>query len=367
MFPILTEQIRDKMSFIKDEITGYTPKDYSLEDYSLYRYYTAIQNGVPKQSNSARSSTVTAIKSPSTLAFEELCSRFFAQMQASVPHNSNVKTEIENTRKTIAQDPKKHDPLFVQSQLSIMDLYGATKECIEIYRAFMNSLETIHLSSSNENLYDPNEFSPVSVSFYNLASEWTRCTGDQKLNSFHDQIKSDIESQTTTNLEKYLQDNSTDQNIAAMTFQNLQLIFSPNYHQQCIDRLEGNAVLTPKKARGVTSQHSNPSFMMAVYSDPRFQSRYFQLLLLAIIITAALVAAAFLVKASLLPVAVATMVKGLSQYATPIIVSSAAMGIAAAGTLYASLRARSFFGPGGAGNAGSSANFEMPQQLVFNS
>lgn len=110
---------------------------------------------------------------------------------------------------------------------------------------------------------------------------------------------------------------------------------------------------TPAAPQPVPSPE-NVGFLLAVYRHPRFRQWQTQLILAAIVLTAALVITAFMLNATLLPLAVAGVVKGLSATAANTIFGAAwAIGVVAAVSLAASLHARFFSAPNPDHNGGA--------------
>lgn len=346
------------MTLLKNEQLNYIPVDYSLADYYLYHYYLALQKALRQNRTSS-----DKYMPPLDKALEDLCALVFEMMKSASSNYDPVLNDIEALEAELKR-PHGGDKLWcVLSKIVLLNLTTASQECKQIKQAFLNTLEEITLNNQNQPYPEPDEFSPVRRSFAALNFVWKSLCGTDLP---FEQVKKDITENNTSNLERYLKSEAP--NIADLHLKNLKIIFDRSYQNKCFESLQRYGVLIRNKKErdiqnaGETSVAiSNSGFLLAVYSDPRFQSRYFQLLLLAIIITAALVAAAFLLKASLLPVAVATVVNGLAKYATHIIVGSVVVGTAAAITLMASLHARSFFNrPGNGGDKeGSSPSMEI--------
>lgn len=121
---------------------------------------------------------------------------------------------------------------------------------------------------------------------------------------------------------------------------NMKLAHDPQLEKYCEIEFLQNSVIV---CATVDPVPENAGFFLKVYHSPAFQHWLTQLVLLAAVLTAALVIMAFTVNATLLPLAVAGMVKGFSGMAAKAVLGSAIVietGFAVA--LSASLHARFF-------------------------
>ncbi|MGV3740408.1 MAG: hypothetical protein ACO1N3_03865 [Gammaproteobacteria bacterium] len=257
--------------------------------------------------------------------------------------NTQVLQKIKETQQVIEEEEYYVD--FVNSTVQRLELGAVDEACADCLSKFRLTLATI----KSEPCVDINVcemYSPVRKSFANLDKAWNQVVKGTLLN-FFTAIKEDVYANPApliAHLNQVCETAKVSKEIANMHFNNLQIIFSPEYEQLCIKKFESVDDLVQKK-------RINPGFILAIYNDPRFQSRYFQLLLLAINVTAILIAIA-IANVTLLPVAVAAVVASLPKFAF-----GAAVTVAAATTitLAASLHARFFNNrpPAGGASGGS--------------
>ena len=358
---------------------GYTPKKYDFSDYNLYLYYkelwdckhfekiekyfhdrlTAEADSFSHAKSSLSSLEESGLDSIAIEALKALSARYFERFKILANNNAGF-DELLNLGVDIQRQKYLHpDHLLVKLNdidVSNMQLSEA-KDLLESFRASLTEI-TRNLKKKEMFLIideEQNPYAPRIRYFQYLDAAWAELTG-HKLASSGNALISDLnntedESRRVAALD-FLKGFS--KAVAETHAHNLQVISSPDFTRRC---LAGFETLTPSPQKQTLTSSNNNSFLMCVYQDRRFQHWLCQLVLLAIVITAALVFASLVVKASMLPLAVATVVTGLSKFAANVIFGTAAVvGVAATVALGASLYARFFSQrPPEGGDAGSSA------------
>ena len=364
------------MKFITVE--GYQPKDYSYDDFLRYQCMQndSSHSDISTASVSSRKASYAAFSQQKNAhilrSYEQRLTsltrhldRGFLPKIMSIAHQSLKSKDVGHLREQINQYAE--SPQCTQTSTQDDDLFILLHEMLKTVELMIN----LNDPSFNN---DPKELSPVNKSIQNLNAGWNRVVRAGSLNLFaesKDAIKAHFERQGSTY--------GLDPKIVAAHIANIEMVLSPRYEEQVAKafapqtnplqspphRVASNARsagtrFVPNSSRSAGGR-PNPGFLLALYQDPKFQSGYTQLLLLAIIITAALVAAAFLVNVAVLPTAVATVVTGLSKLAANMIFGTAVMFAAGATVaLAASLHGRFFNRAdnlGGGGPAGSTSDF----------
>ena len=348
---------------------GYTPKRYNFSDYNLYLYYKELGEGylnseelllpAPK-SFSLEESALSVANTPEEMrALKALSDRYFRRFKILANNNADFAPLL-----SLGADIQRQERVNASSLLAQLSECDVSKilspEVKDLLESFRFSLREISTNlTENKGLLPvtdgQNPYFPPARSFQYLDEEWLRLTGNT-LHAYKDKIIADLNNTEDASRPDHALNHLRTHNasLAETHAHNLRVIYSPDFTSQC---LAGFETLTPSAQKQTLASSNNNSFLMRVYQDRRFQHWLCQLVLFAIVLTAALVLTSLAVKATLLPLAVATVVTGLSKFAANVIFGTAAVvGAAATVALGASLYARFFSQrlPEG-GDAGSSA------------
>lgn len=357
----------------------YQPENYTFDDFLRYRY---LKGGLVQSGQAVAAARVSSIKAPSISLKEKQAQILGVYEQRLRDLALSIYAEpIINNAMIFARGVLGFPPTIgLEDFREWIQAYRKTLESSELYTDFLNLLdELVNMVAfmqdeervSSEWYRDPDEFAPRNKSLQNLGQAWHFFTGQH---SAHIYILGEQERRRLfedTGSRHGLVQGVIDAHIA-----NVNMVLAPNYESCCEQEFSMRTTSTASNdskiaagSRNGYAARSNPGFLLAIYQDPRFQHGYTQLLLLAIIIMAALIAATFMVNVAALPVAVASVVTGLSKLAANMIFGSA-VTVAAGATvaLAASLHARFFskpddLGRGGCANVTSSSSGSYNPQM----
>lgn len=338
---------------LRNEELGYNPATYSFSDYNLFQYanetHQRHQNppngrvtyGYPLQTKVV--SSLQAIKERYLARFQTCAKkdknfnfvRFASICNALI---SKVDNDAFDSWKVISGSLKK-----LRSGLqTLVSEEKDDSEYTELLLDFITTLDVIKKSVCGS--INPMHFSPEYRSATYLAIEWERIT-NQDISTLLPQIIDDLNSEKQEERDRtmeYLKRGS--ERLAEIQAANLRLISTAPYTRRCLAHFEPHP--------GLSS-----GLLLRIYDDRRFQHWLCQMVLAVIFLTAIAILTALTVKATLLPLAVATVVTGLSKFAANVIFGmTLTIGITAAVALGASLHARFFSHrpPKGGGNGAES-------------
>lgn len=289
--------------FLKME--GYQPQDYTKGDFLQYQYLQELQ----KNKLNVQPSGVASVKRPST---DMLYQYHVGQLKLC---NETHKEKGADFYKELGNALDRNAGTLLELlESESYDLYFESR-FVTIRQAFAEAVREVSESKLAAYSRDPEEFAPQNRSLqYLKMAERPDLTPEQR----------------------------------AMHEANLAFVNADSYITDCEQEFVANA--PPKTAQlkpatpAPTPASDNAGFLLKVYRNPRFRHWLTQLLLAAIVLTAALVIMTCMIQVTLLPIAVASVVKGLSTMAVNTIFgASCIIGAAAAATLATSLYAR-FFG-----------------------
>ena len=348
---------------LRNEELGYNPATYSFSDYNLFQYANETH---PRHQNppNGRVTYVYPLQTKVVSSLQAIKERYLARFQtcAKKAKNFNFVMFASLCNALISKVDSDALDSWTVIRASLKKLRSGLQtlvpkekddsEYTELLLDFITTLDEIRNSVCGS--IDPMEFSPKYRSGTYLASEWERIT-NQKILSVLQPIIDDLNSEKQEERERameYLKRGS--EPLAEIQAANLRLISTASYTRRCIAHFE------PYPGLG-------SGLLLRIYDDRRFQHWLCQMVLAVIFLTAIAILTALTVKATLLPLAVATVVTGLSKFAANVIFGmTLTIGITAAVALGASLHARFFSHrpPKGGGN-GAESNLANESNLDF--
>ena len=304
------------------KVGEYQPEDYTKAEYMQYRYLRDRARGEGASAAILRPQGISSIKRGSQFSKENLI-RFHMEELALCRSSSTFQKSGDNLREYISNLGDKFRKEGEQSLLLLLErnieenFLG--EDLGELFRAkrqaFVEALRFVCSVEVDGDSRDPDELSPINKSLSHLkfaAALW--------------------------------QSEAMPTDIANAHAANLALVNDPKFEGYCeVEFLDNGSIEEAKLAITPPTSPENAGFLLKVYRSPAFQHWLTQLLLLAVVLTAALVIAAFTVNATLLPLAVAGVVKGFSGMAAKAVLGSAiVIGTGFTVALSASLHARFF-------------------------
>lgn len=296
------------------KVDSYQPEDYTKADFMLYSYLKDRANG--QRDFTSVSQSIPSVKSSPNLFRQSLFECHISELESCRTNANDQKLTSHIGSIRVLWYENKFDALLELLQKN--DEFGPIFKVKSA--AFAVAVTLARNDVSGEDKRDPDEFSPKCKSLINLNGAFEA--------SLHSGVSSDVASAHDAN-KNFLND--------------------PKFEQYCKNEFLNNgpifAVALPPPSQKFPLE--NAGFFLKVYRSPAFQHWLTQLLLLAVVLTAALVIMAFTVNATLLPLAVAGVVKGFSGMAAKTILGSAiVIGTGFAVALSASFPARFFLARG---------------------
>jgi hypothetical protein len=289
---------------------AYQPKEYTFTDYMIYKSYLHAAN-FPDDPKKIISLWIVHLAS---LAETEQQKQFIADLKSM---NDPWKIEVSLREYYFLRNDKKtvfgnHVNIFYSVLHCISDPRVKAKDLAENYEPKKIALEHLELAwfnVSQTNLRDvlkdfnleKEEKEKAVHAAVMLTYQWclpvTKAISEAHYANLMMVYRGDIETHYEEMLKGYEEQLNPKQNTV------------------------GDSLVMPQKA--VASNPVMPQLLIRLYQNPLFQHWLTQLVLWTVAITALLVVAAFMVKATMLPLAVAKVVAGLSDFASKAIFGTA--------------------------------------------
>ena len=351
---------------------NYMPEDYSFDDYTRYLYLKGIAGTSSSSISSVKHGSLenvrqqqravvskyedrlSSLRSMSRLGeprFESFVTAFIREVNAILSSSVRNVDELSHLIGVYSAD-KYIDSEFDQNVIQTLE---NLKEMV----AFMQQSDSHEYSDSNR---DPEELAPKTKSLQNLREAWMLLVPQGTFVYPDESLREDL---LVSSFSAAAESHSISCDILEAHIKNIKLVKSADYEERCRDAVLSNLGSVARGSSG--NLRPNPGFLLSIYTHTGFKSGWLQLLLLAILVTAALVAAAFMVNPAVLPLAVSGLVTGLSKVAANLFFGTAVTVAAAATvTLAASLRARFFAKPDdNGGGAGGHAMNSLPNSMTL--
>lgn len=331
-------------------VNQYQPSDYSLDDYRIYQ---ALANPTALFDRHISSSSASSKNTPTITALHTVLNKILDQIRAF--RNPTLADYLPVYLEKIDGFQRAKDFTNLYRYLDLVNFNGYDPRLISLHNSLKSAVMLIHDIPQGEER-DPDELGPVAKSLEYLDKAWFSVTGHA---IDYDNWRRELSSQGTpkTLVDELSTHSYATQEIVEAHIANLQMVFNPGYAEDCKKEfLEGASgvmakIQTQTPLNLNSSSHQPPvqpiraGLLLRIYQDPQFSHWLTQLILLSIVIAAAMATTAVILP-TLLPVAIAALVKGLSTLATRTILGAAiTVGVLATATLATSLHARFFYHP----------------------